>query len=56
MMANALDLLMLACACVAATAFGILTAYMILRGCFALMRPQRQRVAVEPQAEVVRIS
>jgi hypothetical protein len=55
-MANALDLLMLGCACVAAMAFGILTAYIILRGCFALMRPQRQGTAVEPQPEVVQIS
>jgi hypothetical protein len=55
-MTNMLDLLMLFCACVAAMAFGILTAYMILRTCFALMRPQRRTVPVEAQPEAVRIS
>ena len=55
-MANLLDLLMLFCACVAAMAFGILAAYMILRGCFAMMRPQRRPATVEPQPEAVRIS
>jgi hypothetical protein len=37
-------------------AFGILTAYILLRGCFALMRPQRQSAPVESQPEAVRIS
>jgi hypothetical protein len=55
-MANLLDLMMLVCACVAAMAFGILTAYILLRGCFALMRPQRQSAPVESQPEAVRIS
>ncbi|MFZ0302250.1 MAG: hypothetical protein WAL75_06180 [Terracidiphilus sp.] len=55
-MANLLDLLMLICACVAAMAFGILTAYILLRGCFALMRPQRESAPVKPQPEVVQIS
>jgi hypothetical protein len=55
-MANLLDLLMLICACVAAMAFGILTAYMVLRACFALMRPQKRPAAVDARPEVVRIS
>jgi hypothetical protein len=55
-MANTLDLFMLFCACVAAMAFGILSAYMVLRGCFALMRPQRRQTPVEPQTEAVHIS
>jgi hypothetical protein len=55
-MANLLDLLMLICASVAAMAFGILTAYILLRGCFGLMRPQREQAQVKPQPEAVRIS
>jgi hypothetical protein len=55
-MANTLDLLMLVCACVGAMGFGILSAYVILRACFALMRPQRRQAPVEPQAEAVHIS
>jgi hypothetical protein len=55
-MANLLDLLMLICACVAAMAFGILTAYITLRACFAWMRPQQRPAPVKPQPEAVHIS
>ncbi|HTW79311.1 MAG TPA: hypothetical protein VME23_07210 [Terracidiphilus sp.] len=40
MMANLLNLAMLACATVGSMVFGILAAYAILRVGFALMRPQ----------------
>jgi ABC-type glycerol-3-phosphate transport system permease component len=40
MMANLLNLAMLACAAVGSMVFGILAAYAILRMGFALMRPQ----------------
>ncbi|MGP8252826.1 MAG: hypothetical protein ACLQHF_12385 [Terracidiphilus sp.] len=40
MMANLLNLAMLACATVGSMVFGILAAYAILRVGFAIMRPQ----------------
>jgi len=55
-MANVLDLVMLICGCVAAMAFGILSAFLVLRGMFWVMRPQRQQVAVKPQPEAARVS
>jgi hypothetical protein len=45
------DLLMLICASVGSMGFGILAAYWVLRGCFALMRPRTQRVPVKAQTE-----
>jgi hypothetical protein len=40
MMANLLNLAMLACVSVGSMVFGILAAYWILRAGFAIMRPQ----------------
>ena len=37
-------------------AFGILTAYAILRTGFALMRPQQRPLPVKVRAEVARVS
>ncbi len=37
-------------------AFGILTAYAILRVAFALMRPRRKPAPVKPQTEAARVS
>jgi hypothetical protein len=51
-MTDLLNFLMLICASVASMGFGILAAYWVLRGCFALMRPRSRRVPVEAQAEV----
>jgi hypothetical protein len=56
MMANLLDLTMLFCASLGAMAFGILTAFLILRVAFSLMRPARRESQVKPQPEVARIS
>ncbi len=56
-MANILDLVMLICASVGAMAFGVLTAYAILRVGFALMRrPQRRQATVKAQPEAARVS
>lgn len=55
-MGNLLDLAMLICASVAAMAFGIFTAYVILRIAFALMRGQRRETPVKPQTEAARIT
>ena len=46
-MTDSLNLLMLACASVGAMAFGVLAAYALCRGCFALMRPYRRVPAVK---------
>jgi len=51
-----LDLAMLVCASLGALAFGILSAYAILRAGFALLRPQRPQPVVKPQPEAARIS
>jgi hypothetical protein len=51
-MADWLNLAMLICAALGSMAFGILAAYAILRVGFALMRSQREPVAVKrPQPE-----
>ncbi len=56
-MANLLDLAMLVCASLGALAFGILAAFGVLRGCFALMRPQpRHAAAVDAQPQATRIA
>jgi hypothetical protein len=55
-MGNLLDLMMLICASLAAMAFGVLAAYIILRAAFAFMRPQSLPAQVKPRPEVVRIS
>ena len=46
-MADWLNLLMLACASVGAMAFGVLTAYSIFRAGFALLRPTRRQPSVK---------
>jgi hypothetical protein len=55
-MANLLDLSMLIAASVGALAFGILTAYAILRAGFALMRAPRRQAPVKTQPQVAQIS
>ncbi|MGA2570474.1 MAG: hypothetical protein ABSF23_08150 [Terracidiphilus sp.] len=47
---------MLICALVGAMAFGILTAYAILRVGFIFLRPQQRNVAAKPQTEALRLS
>jgi hypothetical protein len=55
-MASLLDLSMLIAASVGALAFGILTAYAILRMGFALMRAPRRRAPVKTQPQVAQVS
>jgi hypothetical protein len=55
-MGNMLDLAMLILASVGALAFGILTAYAILRVGFALMRAPRQPALVKTQPQAARTS
>lgn len=55
-MANLLDLMMLILASLGAMAFGILTAYAILRAGFALMRPPQRPALMKAQTQAVRIS
>jgi hypothetical protein len=55
-MADLLDLAMLILASVGALAFGILTAYAILRVGFALMRAPRRPALVKAQPQAARIS
>jgi uncharacterized protein (DUF2062 family) len=50
-MADLLNLAMLVGASIVSLAFGLFTAYGILRLGFALMRPRRTRVTVETQQE-----
>ena len=50
-MADLFNLLMLVCAIIGSMAFGVLTAYGIFRGVFALMRPRRKPVPVKAQPE-----
>jgi hypothetical protein len=53
-MMDKLNLIMLVCASVGSLALGVLTAYAVLRGAFALMRPQ-PRMLVKPQAQAARV-
>jgi hypothetical protein len=55
-MANLLDLAMLVLASLGALAFGILTAFAMLREVFALMRGPRRPALLKTQPEAVRIS
>jgi hypothetical protein len=55
-MANLLDLTMLIAASVGALAFGILTAYAILRTGFALMRAPRRQAPVKTRPQIAQIS
>lgn len=54
-MADLFNLAMLILASTGSMLFGILAAYGILRGCFALMRPREQRVVVKPQTQAARV-
>ena len=55
-MANSLDLAMLILASLGSLAFGILTAYAILRAGFALMRAPRRPAPLKAQPESARTS
>lgn len=55
-MLDALNLVLLISVSVGSLAFGILSAYGVLRVAFALMRPQAQPVPVKAQREVARVS
>ncbi|HKF49150.1 MAG TPA: hypothetical protein VKB38_17460 [Terracidiphilus sp.] len=46
-----MDLAMLVCASVGSMAFGVLTAYGIFRGAFALMTPRPRVAPVKAQSE-----
>jgi hypothetical protein len=51
-MQDALNLVMLVCAAVAALAFGVLAAYVICRGAFAALKMHARSFAAEtPQSE-----
>jgi hypothetical protein len=54
-MADVLNLVLLITVSVGSLAFGILAAYGTLRVAFAMMRPQRQRVAVKAHQQVARV-
>jgi hypothetical protein len=54
-MADLMNLTMLICASVGSMAFGVLTAYGIFRGGFALMRPQKRQAAVKTQPQAARV-
>jgi hypothetical protein len=55
-MANWLDLAMLILASLGALAFGILSAYAILRVTFALMRGPRRPALMKTQPQTARVS
>jgi len=55
-MANVMDFAILACVLVGAMAFGILSAYAILRVCFALMRPSARPAPVKSEPETASLS
>ncbi|HEU5457164.1 MAG TPA: hypothetical protein VFU68_00960 [Terracidiphilus sp.] len=53
-MADFTNLVLLIAASMGAMAFGVLSAYALLRGAFALMRPAGARPAVKQRAETAR--
>ena len=58
-MQDFVNLVMLVCAALASMCFGVLVAYSIFRGGFALMRwhtQQNSLTAVKPTTEVARVS
>ncbi len=55
-MANLLDMIMLILASLGALAFGILTAYAILRAGFALLRPPQRQALMKAQPQAARTS
>jgi hypothetical protein len=57
-MQDALNLVMLVCAAVAALAFGVLGAYVICRGAFATLKMHARSLVAEarqPKAEIARV-
>lgn len=50
-MADVTNLVLLICASLGAMAFGVLSAYALLRGAFVLMRPAGARPAVKQSTE-----
>jgi hypothetical protein len=55
-MADWMNLLMLVCACVGSMAFGILTAYGILRTGFGLMARPARPATVKVSTQIARVS
>jgi hypothetical protein len=55
-MTDLLNFAMLICASVGSMGLGILAAYWVLRGCFALMRPRTGRMPMKAQTEVAGVS
>jgi len=55
-MADLLNFVMLICAAIGSMAFGILAAYGILRGFFAMMHRQQRPVAVKPRQQMAQVS
>jgi hypothetical protein len=54
-MVDWLNFVMLVCASIGSVAFGILTAYGILRVGFWLIRPQSLPVAIKPRPQAARV-
>jgi hypothetical protein len=54
-MSDLMNVTMLVCASIGSLAFGILSAYAVLRAGFALMRPQTKPLAIKASAEVARV-
>jgi hypothetical protein len=52
-MTDLLNVIMLVCAAIGSLAFGILSAYAILRAGFGLMRPQPRPAVVKPEVAQV---
>jgi len=50
-MQDAINLLMLVCASLASLAFGVLAAYGVCRGAFAIFRIHARSVALHPQGK-----
>jgi hypothetical protein len=50
-MSSSFDLFMLLCASIGSMAFGVLLAYWIFKGAFALMRPRAKVAPVKTQTE-----
>jgi hypothetical protein len=54
-MTDVVNFVMLVAASVGSMVFGVLAAYGVLRGGFALMRPRRQRVVVKAPVREARV-
>jgi hypothetical protein len=55
-MTDLVNFIMLIAASIGSLALGVLAAYGLLRGGFALMRPQRERIQVKAGARVARVA